>query len=73
MFKIKGSSEPRSQIDALDKAGLSRDETKFPNQLLLLPKNHINSMLYSSFVGTPDYPSGIPDMHTIHDPMISVS
>jgi hypothetical protein len=23
-------------------------------------------------VGTPDYPSGIPDMHTIHDPMISV-
>jgi hypothetical protein len=24
-------------------------------------------------VGTPDYPSGIPDMHTIHDPMISVS
>jgi hypothetical protein len=26
-----------------------------------------------SSVGTPDYPSGIPDMHTIHDPMISVS
>jgi hypothetical protein len=25
------------------------------------------------FVGTLDYPSGIPDMHTIHDPMISVS
>jgi hypothetical protein len=24
-------------------------------------------------VGTPDCPSGIPDMHTIHDPMISVS
>jgi hypothetical protein len=24
-------------------------------------------------LGTPDYPSGIPDMHTIHDPMISVS
>jgi hypothetical protein len=24
-------------------------------------------------VGTPDYPSGIPDMFTIHDPMISVS
>jgi hypothetical protein len=24
-------------------------------------------------VGTPDYPSGIPDMHTIHHPMISVS
>jgi hypothetical protein len=24
-------------------------------------------------VGTPDYPSGIPNMHTIHDPMISVS
>jgi hypothetical protein len=24
-------------------------------------------------VGTTDYPSGIPDMHTIHDPMISVS
>jgi hypothetical protein len=24
-------------------------------------------------VGTPDYLSGIPDMHTIHDPMISVS
>jgi hypothetical protein len=24
-------------------------------------------------VGTPDYPSWIPDMHTIHDPMISVS
>jgi hypothetical protein len=24
-------------------------------------------------VGTPDYPSRIPDMHTIHDPMISVS
>jgi hypothetical protein len=24
-------------------------------------------------VGAPDYPSGIPDMHTIHDPMISVS
>jgi hypothetical protein len=24
-------------------------------------------------VGTPDYPSGIRDMHTIHDPMISVS
>jgi hypothetical protein len=24
-------------------------------------------------VGTPDYPPGIPDMHTIHDPMISVS
>jgi hypothetical protein len=23
-------------------------------------------------VGTSDYPSGIPDMHTIHDPMISV-
>jgi hypothetical protein len=27
----------------------------------------------AGFVGTPDYPSGIPDMHTIHDPMISVS
>jgi hypothetical protein len=27
----------------------------------------------SEIVGTPDYPSGIPDMHTIHDPMISVS
>jgi hypothetical protein len=26
-----------------------------------------------SIVGTPDYPSGIPDMHTIHDPMISAS
>jgi hypothetical protein len=25
------------------------------------------------FVGTLDYPSRIPDMHTIHDPMISVS
>jgi hypothetical protein len=24
-------------------------------------------------VGTPDYPSRIPDMHTIHDPMINVS
>jgi hypothetical protein len=24
-------------------------------------------------VVTPDYPSGILDMHTIHDPMISVS
>jgi hypothetical protein len=24
-------------------------------------------------VGTPDYPSGIPDMHTIHDSMISAS
>jgi hypothetical protein len=24
-------------------------------------------------VGTPDYPSRIPDMHTIHDPMISAS
>jgi hypothetical protein len=24
-------------------------------------------------VGTPVYPSGIPDMHTIHDPMISMS
>jgi hypothetical protein len=24
-------------------------------------------------VGTPDYPSGISDMHTIHNPMISVS
>jgi hypothetical protein len=24
-------------------------------------------------VGTPNYPSRIPDMHTIHDPMISVS
>jgi hypothetical protein len=24
-------------------------------------------------VGTPDYPSKIPDMHTIRDPMISVS
>jgi hypothetical protein len=24
-------------------------------------------------VGTSDYPSEIPDMHTIHDPMISVS
>jgi hypothetical protein len=22
--------------------------------------------------GTPDYPTGIPDMHIIHDPMISV-
>jgi hypothetical protein len=28
---------------------------------------------HMAFVGTPDYPSGIPDMHTIHDPMISVS
>jgi hypothetical protein len=28
---------------------------------------------YTRTVGTPDYPSGIPDMHTIHDPMISVS
>jgi hypothetical protein len=27
----------------------------------------------TNYVGTPDYPSGIPDMHTIHDPMISVS
>jgi hypothetical protein len=26
----------------------------------------------SSSVGTPDYPSRIPDMHTIHDPMIYV-
>jgi hypothetical protein len=24
-------------------------------------------------VGTPVYHSGIPDMHTIHDPMINVS
>jgi hypothetical protein len=24
-------------------------------------------------MGTSDYPSGIPNMHTIHDPMISVS
>jgi hypothetical protein len=24
-------------------------------------------------MGTPDYPSGIPDMHIIHDLMISVS
>jgi hypothetical protein len=24
-------------------------------------------------VGTPDYPSGIPVMHTTHDPMISMS
>jgi hypothetical protein len=23
-------------------------------------------------VGTPNYPSGIPNMHTIHDPMINV-
>jgi hypothetical protein len=29
--------------------------------------------LLRCLVGTPDYPSGIPDMHTIHDPMISVS
>jgi hypothetical protein len=28
---------------------------------------------YGTGVGTPDYPSGIPDMHKIHDPMISVS
>jgi hypothetical protein len=28
---------------------------------------------YAVTVGTPDYPSRIPDMHTIHDPMISVS
>jgi hypothetical protein len=30
-------------------------------------------MWFVIYVGTPDYPSGIPDMHTIHDPMISVS
>jgi hypothetical protein len=24
-------------------------------------------------VGSPDCPSGIPNMHTIHDPMVSVS
>jgi hypothetical protein len=28
---------------------------------------------WAQSVGTPDYPSGISDMHTIHDPMISVS
>jgi hypothetical protein len=38
------------------------------------PTNLINtSQATRYFVGTPDYPSGIPDMHTIHDPMISVS
>jgi hypothetical protein len=31
------------------------------------------SAMLRMFVGTLDYPSGIPDMHTIHDPMISVS
>jgi hypothetical protein len=29
--------------------------------------------LRTDLVGTPDYPSRISDMHTIHDPMISVS
>jgi hypothetical protein len=28
---------------------------------------------WNLIVVTPEYPSGIPDMHTIHDPMISVS
>jgi hypothetical protein len=32
-----------------------------------------HSLAWPGGVGTPDYPSGIPDMHTIHDPMISVS
>jgi hypothetical protein len=40
-------------------------------------KNSIFSSFDSKFnnryVGSPDYPSRIPDMHTIHDPMISVS
>jgi hypothetical protein len=31
------------------------------------------SSAITAVVGTPDYPSGIPDMHTIHDPMISMS
>jgi hypothetical protein len=33
----------------------------------------ISVLVVRKFVGTPDYPSGIPDMHTIHDPMISMS
>jgi hypothetical protein len=35
--------------------------------------NSSNPMSFHLYVGTPDYPSGIPDMHKIHDPMISVS
>jgi hypothetical protein len=48
---------------------------------MISPRISITPMLGPNFsgprgtkiVGTPDYPSGIPDMHTIHDPMISVS
>jgi hypothetical protein len=40
---------------------------------ILGPKGVIIVQGSFEVVGTPDYPSGIPDMHTIHDPMISVS
>jgi hypothetical protein len=36
-------------------------------------KHNQTRQIIEKCVGTPDYPSGIPDMHTIHDPMISVS
>jgi hypothetical protein len=45
----------------------------FENCFMIFEKLFIYINFFSWFVGTPDYPSGIPDMHTIHDPMISVS
>jgi hypothetical protein len=59
------------------------EEITFANSFSKILASYLKPMLtkvsYSqdgsdtNSVGTPDYPSGIPDMHTIHDPMISVS
>jgi hypothetical protein len=42
-----------------------------PHNVLKIDKTF--SATKSDLVGTPVYLSGIPDMHTIHDPMMSVS
>jgi hypothetical protein len=45
------------------------ESSSFPLDYLVMTHQQTLTQL----VGIPDYPSGISDMHTIHDPMISVS
>jgi hypothetical protein len=46
----------------------------FPYELdKIHPKILQRDGVVMKIVGTPVYHSGIPDMHTIHDPMINVS
>jgi hypothetical protein len=57
------------EVVSLDRASRSNGVWR----AVLIPQGKAKCTRSGVAMGTPDYPSGIPDMHTIHDPMISVS